>query len=147
MHRAAAALTAHRMRLFADSQRQHAGPPMTFVAFVLIDGHGRISNFSITDELCARLSRAASIERILDRPARRVILRCARRISAETHRSQEMTTEIPDTAAIAAAPLELSDHALSIHHQAGHELREMWRNTRMVVLCVLSAALYAAVLV
>src|SRR5947209_18647823 len=29
----------------------------------------------------------------------------------------------------------------------GHELRLMWRNTRMVVLCVLSAALYAAVLV
>jgi len=28
-----------------------------------------------------------------------------------------------------------------------HELRLMWRNTRMVVLCVLSAALYAAVLV
>jgi energy-coupling factor transport system substrate-specific component len=28
-----------------------------------------------------------------------------------------------------------------------HELRAMWRNTRMVVLCVLSAALYAAVLV
>lgn len=31
--------------------------------------------------------------------------------------------------------------------QSGHELRLMWRNTRMVVLCVLSAALYAAVLV
>jgi energy-coupling factor transport system substrate-specific component len=29
----------------------------------------------------------------------------------------------------------------------GHELRLMWRNTRMVVLCVLSAALYAAILV
>ena len=28
-----------------------------------------------------------------------------------------------------------------------HELRAMWRNTRMVVLCVLSAALYAAVLI
>src|SRR6266436_5244998 len=28
-----------------------------------------------------------------------------------------------------------------------HELRLMWRNTRMVVLCTLSAALYAAVLV
>ncbi len=30
---------------------------------------------------------------------------------------------------------------------ASHELRAMWRNTRMVVLCVLSAALYAAVLI
>jgi energy-coupling factor transport system substrate-specific component len=30
---------------------------------------------------------------------------------------------------------------------SGHELRLMWRNTRMVVLCVLSAALYAAVLI
>ena len=29
----------------------------------------------------------------------------------------------------------------------GHELRLMWRNTRMVVLCVLSAALYAAILI
>jgi uncharacterized membrane protein len=28
-----------------------------------------------------------------------------------------------------------------------HELRVMWRNTRMVVLCAISAALYAAVLV
>ena len=28
-----------------------------------------------------------------------------------------------------------------------HELRLMWRNTRMVVLCAISAALYAAVLV
>lgn len=31
--------------------------------------------------------------------------------------------------------------------QPPHELRAMWRNTRMVVLCVLSAALYAAVLI
>jgi len=30
---------------------------------------------------------------------------------------------------------------------SSHELRAMWRNTRMVVLCVLSAALYAAVLI
>src|SRR5579885_2542529 len=30
---------------------------------------------------------------------------------------------------------------------SAHELRAMWANTRMVVLCVLSAALYAAVLV
>jgi energy-coupling factor transport system substrate-specific component len=35
----------------------------------------------------------------------------------------------------------------AIPAQSGHELRLMWRNTRMVVLCVLSAALYAAVLV
>ena len=28
-----------------------------------------------------------------------------------------------------------------------HELRAMWRNTRMIVLCAISAALYAAVLV
>ena len=31
--------------------------------------------------------------------------------------------------------------------QHGHELRLMWRNTRMVVLCLLSAALYAAILI
>jgi energy-coupling factor transport system substrate-specific component len=30
---------------------------------------------------------------------------------------------------------------------AGHELRLMWRNTRMVVLCAISAALYGAILV
>src|SRR5579884_3661547 len=30
---------------------------------------------------------------------------------------------------------------------SAHELRAMWANTRMVVLCVLSAALYAAVLI
>ncbi len=28
-----------------------------------------------------------------------------------------------------------------------HELRAMWRNTRMIVLCAISAALYAAILV
>src|SRR5713101_456911 len=31
--------------------------------------------------------------------------------------------------------------------ESGSELRLMWRNTRMVVLCAISAALYAAVLV
>jgi energy-coupling factor transport system substrate-specific component len=36
---------------------------------------------------------------------------------------------------------------VSTNPARGHELRLMWRNTRMVVLCVLSAALYAAVLV
>lgn len=30
---------------------------------------------------------------------------------------------------------------------AAHELRAMWRNTRMIVLCAISAALYAAILV
>jgi energy-coupling factor transport system substrate-specific component len=43
----------------------------------------------------------------------------------------------------------LADRALQFGEPqaSGHELRLMWSNTRMVVLCVLSAALYAAVLV
>ena len=35
----------------------------------------------------------------------------------------------------------------AFEHAPSHELLAMWRNTRMVVLCVLSAALYAAVLI
>src|SRR5579862_4369662 len=34
-----------------------------------------------------------------------------------------------------------------IAHARVHELRAMWRNTRMIVLCAISAALYAAILV
>jgi energy-coupling factor transport system substrate-specific component len=50
---------------------------------------------------------------------------------------------------IAGQASELSGHnQIIISAPArGHELRLMWRNTRMVVLCVLSAALYAAVLI
>ncbi|HLW70395.1 MAG TPA: QueT transporter family protein [Candidatus Binataceae bacterium] len=48
----------------------------------------------------------------------------------------------PATAVIGATAL-----APTPSEASGHELRLMWRNTRMVVLCVLSAALYAAILV
>jgi energy-coupling factor transport system substrate-specific component len=56
-------------------------------------------------------------------------------------------------AEVAAVPApiepETADQAVAAETAgaSGHELRLMWRNTRMVVLCVLSAALYAAVLV
>jgi energy-coupling factor transport system substrate-specific component len=49
---------------------------------------------------------------------------------------------------LSIAPLPAGSHreAAAIQTTA-HELRAMWANTRMVVLCVLSAALYAAVLI
>jgi energy-coupling factor transport system substrate-specific component len=46
-----------------------------------------------------------------------------------------------------AAPLNRRDSVQEAALGSSHELRAMWRNTRMVVLCVLSAALYAAVLI
>jgi energy-coupling factor transport system substrate-specific component len=52
------------------------------------------------------------------------------------------TAVSPATAMIGAGALSPTPSGAG-----GHELRLMWRNTRMVVLCVLSAALYAAVLV
>jgi energy-coupling factor transport system substrate-specific component len=58
-----------------------------------------------------------------------------------------MSIDPSEMAAIASPALSLPDAGRAIQHQSGHELRLMWRNTRMVVLCVLSAALYAAVLV
>src|SRR5208282_2727135 len=56
-----------------------------------------------------------------------------------------MSLEAPDTILMSApaSPVALPPPAIV----RGHELRLMWRNTRMVVLCVLSAALYAAILV
>src|SRR5580693_8490443 len=57
-----------------------------------------------------------------------------------------MNTDMPDTATI-AVPVTTPLNAPPVNHHSGHELRLMWRNTRMVVLCVLSAALYAAILV
>jgi energy-coupling factor transport system substrate-specific component len=60
---------------------------------------------------------------------------------------------VPGLAQEAAArdvALPLTVDELTPHQAARgslHELRAMWRNTRMVVLCVLSAALYAAVLI
>jgi energy-coupling factor transport system substrate-specific component len=47
----------------------------------------------------------------------------------------------------AALPLTGTGVAPGPTGLSSHELRAMWRNTRMVVLCVLSAALYAAVLI
>ncbi len=45
-------------------------------------------------------------------------------------------------------PLTEGERSLrNVARPTSHELRAMWRNTRMVVLCVLSAALYAAVLI
>lgn len=46
-----------------------------------------------------------------------------------------------------AAPLSWAETVPHGVRGPSHELRAMWRNTRMVVLCVLSAALYAAVLI
>jgi energy-coupling factor transport system substrate-specific component len=46
-----------------------------------------------------------------------------------------------------AAPLTWAEAVPQGIRGPSHELRAMWRNTRMVVLCVLSAALYAAVLI
>ena len=58
--------------------------------------------------------------------------------------------ETIEEAAAAAPPIAPAQEAVTVADvtvASGHELRLMWRNTRMVVLCVLSAALYAAVLV
>jgi energy-coupling factor transport system substrate-specific component len=44
-------------------------------------------------------------------------------------------------------PIAGEPKSVATVRSTSHELRAMWRNTRMVVLCVLSAALYAAVLV
>jgi len=46
-----------------------------------------------------------------------------------------------------AAPFISEETVPAAVQRPSHELRAMWRNTRMVVLCVLSAALYAAVLI
>ncbi len=46
-----------------------------------------------------------------------------------------------------AAPVTWQRATPAAAEPPSHELRAMWRNTRMVVLCVLSAALYAAVLI
>ncbi len=56
-----------------------------------------------------------------------------------------MSLEAPDTILMSAPASPEALPPLAIVR--GHELRLMWRNTRMVVLCVLSAALYAAILV
>ncbi len=56
-----------------------------------------------------------------------------------------MSLEAPDTILMSAPASPVALPPLAIVR--GHELRLMWRNTRMVVLCVLSAALYAAILV
>jgi len=58
-----------------------------------------------------------------------------------------MRETIEDTAAAPIAPMAEGSATPEITGGSAHELRLMWRNTRMVVLCVLSAALYAAVLV
>jgi energy-coupling factor transport system substrate-specific component len=55
--------------------------------------------------------------------------------------------EASTTASNAVAPLIGEPLSGPDARPAAHELRAMWRNTRMVVLCVLSAALYAAVLI
>jgi len=55
---------------------------------------------------------------------------------------------MPLCVAVSALPFE-NPRALNVRSgtKRVHELRLMWRNTRMVVLCAISAALYAAVLV
>lgn len=58
-----------------------------------------------------------------------------------------MSETIEELAATRPAIPEPKAVAVADAGAHGHELRLMWRNTRMVVLCVLSAALYAAVLV
>ncbi|MGH7838191.1 MAG: QueT transporter family protein [Candidatus Binataceae bacterium] len=59
-----------------------------------------------------------------------------------------MSAHPADSAVTAAGPIvDLGISPPMPPHSGGHELRLMWRNTRMVVLCVLSASLYAAVLV
>lgn len=59
---------------------------------------------------------------------------------------EELAAEDVAASAVAIAPAQEAV-AAQVVGPSGHELRLMWRNTRMVVLCVLSAALYAAVLV
>lgn len=58
-----------------------------------------------------------------------------------------MSAYPPEIAAAPSNAVRGTDSVALPSTPRGHELRLMWRNTRMVVLCVLSAALYAAVLV
>ncbi|MGH7984786.1 MAG: QueT transporter family protein [Candidatus Binataceae bacterium] len=52
-----------------------------------------------------------------------------------------------DAYALPAAPTATIDPPRPLERVPAHELLLMWRNTRMVVLCAISAALYGAVLV
>ena len=58
-----------------------------------------------------------------------------------------MTNPIAEPIDPGATPAAWKHTASAAIQPPSHELRAMWRNTRMVVLCVLSAALYAAVLI
>jgi energy-coupling factor transport system substrate-specific component len=57
--------------------------------------------------------------------------------------SSTQETVVPEV----AAPFAWEEAVPAAVRPPSHELRAMWHNTRMVVLCVLSAALYAAVLI